>query len=257
MAKRPLPAVPPGDEDSPVINIGFSGLHSRPNSNNSENDDTLFLVQHDFEAGDKNQLSVRKGELIHVLSYDDTGEWCEGQNKNGNIGWLPHAYVVSSESLMRYDWFHGKISRNRAEYLLNSGINGSFLIRESESSPGQHSLSVRYEGRVYHYRVNSDDDNNLFVQEGIKFKTIPELVEHHGQDPGGLVTCLRYAAPKLDKPIVYRISPTADEWEIARTDIVINQKLGGGQYGEVYKAEYKKHNLIVAVKTLKVSNFQN
>ena len=38
-----------------------------------------------------------------------------------------------------------------------------------------------------------------------------------------------------------------------RTDIVMKHKLGGGQYGDVYEAIWKRHNATVAVKTLKVS----
>ena len=59
-------------------------------------------------------------------------------------------------SLDKFSWYHGQVSRSAAEYLLSSGINGSFLVRESESSPGQRSVSLRYEGRVYHYRINED-----------------------------------------------------------------------------------------------------
>ena len=59
--------------------------------------------------------------------------------------------------------YHGPISRNAAEYLLSSGINGSFLVRESESSPGQCSISLRCEGRVYHYRINDDVDGKKYV----------------------------------------------------------------------------------------------
>lgn len=44
-----------------------------------------------------------------------------------------------------------------------------------------------------------------------------------------------------------------DEWEINRTDIVMRHKLGGGQYGDVYEAVWKRYNMTVAVKTLKVS----
>lgn len=44
-----------------------------------------------------------------------------------------------------------------------------------------------------------------------------------------------------------------DEWEIVRTDIAMKQKLGGGQYGDVYEAVWKRYNVTVAVKTLKVS----
>ena len=44
-----------------------------------------------------------------------------------------------------------------------------------------------------------------------------------------------------------------DEWEIERTDIAMKHKLGGGQYGDVYEARWKRYNICVAVKTLKVS----
>ena len=45
-----------------------------------------------------------------------------------------------------------------------------------------------------------------------------------------------------------------DEWEMDRTDIVMKHKLGGGQYGDVYEAVWKRYNVTVAVKTLRVSS---
>ncbi|XP_057290035.1 tyrosine-protein kinase ABL1-like [Hydractinia symbiolongicarpus] len=244
MKNRPLPTLPP--EEGGIAPASFDI--------DSIDDSEMFFVQYDFDAGsNENQLSVSKGELIRIISYDDSKVWCEGQNKNGKIGWLPYSYVVSYTSLHKFDWYHGRISRNRAEYLLNSGINGSFLMRESESAVGQHSLSLRYDGRVYHYRVYFDDDDKVYVREEAKFNTLEELVAYHSDEPGGLVTNLRYAALKIDKPPVYGFSPTEDEWEIPRMDIFMGQKLGGGQYGEVYKAEYKKYGVTVAVKTLKES----
>ncbi|XP_047134794.1 tyrosine-protein kinase ABL1 [Hydra vulgaris] len=242
MRSRPLPLPPPdGDKSSQKESLNFSGIDQ----------DKIFFVQYDFDCGDiENQLSVSKGELVHILKYDEQKVWCEGQNKNGKTGWLPFSYVVPFTSMHKYDWYHGRISRNRAEYLLNSGINGSFLVRESESAPGQHSLSLRYDGRVYHYRVYFENDT-VYVREEAKFKTLEELVTYHSREAGGLVTNLRYPALKVDKPAVYGFSPKDDEWEIPRMDIFMGQKLGGGQYGEVYKAEYKKYGVTVAVKTLK------
>ena len=64
---------------------------------------------------------------------------------------------------------------------------------------------------------------------------------------------LLYPAPKKTKPTVFALSPEPDMWEIERTDIIMNQKLGGGQYGDVYKGVWKRANMTVAVKTLKVS----
>ena len=142
-----------------------------------------------------------------------------------------------------------------AEFLLSSGINGSFLIRESESSPGQRSISLRFEGRVYHYRINEDGQAKVYVTAECKFDSLAELVEHHSKHADGLITMLCYPAPKrlTDKNDLssFCYSSDFDEWEIDRTEIVMKHKLGSGQYGEVYIALYKKLNLQVAVKTLK------
>lgn len=102
---------------------------------------------------------------MRILGYNKTGEWAEVQNKEGDLGWVPSNYIAPVNSLDKFSWYHGPVSRNAAEYLLSSGINGSFLVRESESSPGQRSISLRYEGRVYHYRISEDSDGKvgLFV----------------------------------------------------------------------------------------------
>ena len=41
-------------------------------------------------------------------------------------------------------WFHGKISRQDAEQLLDRNDNGLFLVRESVNYQGDYSLSVWY-----------------------------------------------------------------------------------------------------------------
>lgn len=106
-------------------------------------------------------LHFVEGEQITILGYNKGGEWCEVKNKAGEIGWVPSNYIAPVNSLDKFSWYHGQISRNASEYLLSSGINGSFLVRESESSPGQRSISVRFEGRVYHYRISDDADGKV------------------------------------------------------------------------------------------------
>ncbi|XP_059494328.1 tyrosine-protein kinase ABL1-like isoform X2 [Stegostoma tigrinum] len=216
----------------------------------SENDPNLFVALYDFVASGDNTLSITKGEKLRVLGYNHNGEWCEAQTKNGQ-GWVPSNYITPVNSLEKHSWYHGPVSRNAAEYLLSSGINGSFLVRESESSPGQRSISLRYEGRVYHYRINTASDGKLYVSSESRFNTLAELVHHHSTVADGLITTLHYPAPKRNKPTIYGVSPNYDKWEIERTDITMKHKLGGGQYGEVYEGVWKKYNLTVAVKTLK------
>ncbi|XP_018790026.1 PREDICTED: tyrosine-protein kinase Abl isoform X4 [Bactrocera latifrons] len=278
---RPLPHIPAGTTMLPDADLqcqdgvslhtqshsqghnsatsGFESAHRWTSKENllapgpEEDDPQLFVALYDFQAGGENQLSLKKGEQVRILSYNKSGEWCEAHSDSGNVGWVPSNYVTPLNSLEKHSWYHGPISRNAAEYLLSSGINGSFLVRESESSPGQRSISLRYEGRVYHYRISEDPDGKVFVTAEAKFNTLAELVHHHSvQHEGhGLITPLLYPAPKQNKPTVFPLSPEPDEWEICRTDIVMKHKLGGGQYGEVYEAVWKRYGNTVAVKTLK------
>ncbi|KAF7405120.1 hypothetical protein HZH66_004026 [Vespula vulgaris] len=276
LQSRPLPhipALPEGDPPSssnvqPIsqqaniqqhTSVSTSGLLEAANRWTSkenlltqeEDDPQLFVALYDFQAGGENQLSLKKGEQVRILSYNKSGEWCEAHSSAGQVGWVPSNYVTPVNSLEKHSWYHGRISRNAAEYLLSSGINGSFLVRESESSPGQRSISLRYEGRVYHYRINEDSEGKMFVTTESKFNTLAELVHHHSMLADGLITQLLYPAPKHNKPTVFPLSPEPDEWEINRTDIVMRHKLGGGQYGDVYEAVWKRYNMTVAVKTLK------
>nr|4CSV_A Chain A, SRC-ABL TYROSINE KINASE ANCESTOR [synthetic construct]4UEU_A Chain A, TYROSINE KINASE AS - A COMMON ANCESTOR OF SRC AND ABL [synthetic construct] len=42
-----------------------------------------------------------------------------------------------------------------------------------------------------------------------------------------------------------------DKWEIPRSEITLERKLGSGQFGEVYEGKWRNYNIEVAVKTLK------
>ena len=51
-------------------------------------------------------------------------------------------------------WFHGNLSGRDAEKLiLERGRNGSFLVRESQSKPGDYVLSVRNDDKVTHVMI--------------------------------------------------------------------------------------------------------
>ncbi|CAH0577698.1 unnamed protein product [Chrysodeixis includens] len=257
LQSRPLPHIPdlPDGEPAPGTPQPLDTANrwtSKENllAHHEEDDPQLFVALYDFQAGGENQLSLKKGEQVRIKSYNKSGEWCEAHTLAGGVGWVPSNYVTPVNSLEKHSWYHGPISRNAAEYLLSSGINGSFLVRESESSPGQRSISLRYEGRVYHYRINEDSDGKVYVTSESKFGTLAELVHHHSVVGDGLITQLLYPAPKRNKPSVFPLAPP-DHWEIDRTDIVMKHKLGGGQYGDVYEAAWKRGNITVAVKTLK------
>jgi c-src tyrosine kinase len=74
-------------------------------------------------------------------------------------------------------WFHGKISREKAEELLRPREDGLFLVRESTNFPGDYTLCVCWQGRVEHYRVIYKDINQLTIDEEEYFDNLAQLVE--------------------------------------------------------------------------------
>ena len=60
------------------------------------------------------------------------------------MGTIRGVIVVPAAYIFFYRWFHGRITRAKAEDLLSKQPHdGAFLIRESESTPGDFSLSVK------------------------------------------------------------------------------------------------------------------
>lgn len=79
-------------------------------------------------------------------------------------------------SLNHSRWFHGKIDRQKSEKLLQSGKDGTFLLRESVHFPGDYTLSVIFSGKVEHYRIIYSK-NKLTIDEEASFDNLVQLVE--------------------------------------------------------------------------------
>ena len=231
---------------------------SRENLIDPQSDDSnvqLFLVIHDFTTQGEGQITVHQGDMVMVREFSDEGDCVECSNSRGEVGWLPASYIVQCDSLEKFSWYHGNITRAAAEVALSSGINGSFLIRDSESKPGQYFISLQFNRHTYHYYILQDPVTKTYYvkkKQDIKFPTLKELVHYHSQQADGLVCTLHYPAPNPKKPTIFGLSQ-ADEWKINRSNIEMGQKLEEGQYGEVYKGTYLKTGMWVAVKTFRVS----
>ncbi|XP_031622968.1 tyrosine-protein phosphatase corkscrew isoform X2 [Contarinia nasturtii] len=103
---------------------------------------------------------------------------------------VPNSQIILSAAIARlratlfcYPWFHGNLSGKEAEKLiLERGKNGSFLVRESQSKPGDFVLSVRTDDKVTHVMIRWQD-NKYDVGGGEKFPTLCELIEHYKRNP--------------------------------------------------------------------------
>ncbi|XP_006816331.1 growth factor receptor-bound protein 2-like [Saccoglossus kowalevskii] len=132
------------------------------------------LAKFDFTASADDELSFKRGDILKVLNIDYDANWYKAE-LDGREGFIPKNYIT----MRPHDWFHGKISRAKAEELLQlQPHDGAFLIRESESAPGDFSLSVKFKDEVQHFKVLRDGAGKYFLWV-VKFNSLNELVEYH------------------------------------------------------------------------------
>uniref|UniRef100_A0A8C9PS55 Tyrosine-protein kinase n=1 Tax=Spermophilus dauricus TaxID=99837 RepID=A0A8C9PS55_SPEDA len=215
-------------------------------------EDTVVVALYDYEAIHREDLSFQKGDQMVVL--EEAGEWWRARSlATKKEGYIPSNYVARVNSLETEEWFFKGISRKDAErHLLAPGnVLGSFMIRDSETTKGSYSLSVRdYEPHqgdtVKHYKIRTLDNGGFYISPRSTFSNLQDLVAHYKKGKDGLCQKLSVpcVSPKPQKPW------EKDAWEIPRESLELEKKLGAGQFGEVWMATYNKHTK-VAVKTMK------
>ncbi|XP_043918722.1 tyrosine-protein kinase Blk [Protopterus annectens] len=243
MPSCPTTAPPPIPSDQRVLN---SDVPQRTEEN-------MIVALYSYTAVNENDIELKKGDKLCLLA--ESGDWWLARCPiTGVEGYVPRNFVAKMNSLDAEKWFFKNISRKDAERELLSPANkaGAFLIRESETSKGAFSLSVRDSGAsntgdiIKHYKIRMLDKGGYYISPRIAFSTLNDLVHHYSSTSDGL--CQR-----LTKPCVCSTHQTPwadDEWEIPRESLKLVKKLGAGQFGEVWMGYYK-NSTKVAVKTLK------
>lgn len=131
------------------------------------------VAKHDFSATADDELSFRRGDVLKVLNIEDDTNWFRAE-LDSREGLIPSNYI----EMKPHDWYYGRITRADAEKILSSKHKGAFLIRISESSPGDFSLSVKCIDDVQHYKVLRDPNGKFFLWV-VKFGSLNELVDYH------------------------------------------------------------------------------
>ncbi|XP_060774547.1 growth factor receptor-bound protein 2a isoform X2 [Neoarius graeffei] len=132
------------------------------------------IAKYDFNATADDELSFKRGEILKVLNEECDQNWYKAE-LYGKEGFIPKNYIEMKPHL----WFYGKMPRARAEEMLNKQRHdGAFLIRESESAPGDFSLSVKFGNDVQHFKVLRDGAGKYFLWV-VKFNSLNSLVDYH------------------------------------------------------------------------------
>ncbi|KAJ8409593.1 hypothetical protein AAFF_G00229940 [Aldrovandia affinis] len=170
----------------------------------------LHTVQalYPFNSGNDEELSFEKGEVMDVVEKPENDpEWWKCRKADGQVGLVPKNYVtvlpishnavesagpptpdcdyIEPSSTGRFagrQWYYGKVTRHQAEVALNQrGDEGDFLIRDSESSPNDFSISLKAQGKNKHFKVQLKD--SLYCIGQRKFNSMEELVDHYKKAP--------------------------------------------------------------------------
>ncbi|XP_042164439.1 cytoplasmic protein NCK1 isoform X2 [Oncorhynchus tshawytscha] len=186
-------------------------VHSVSNGNRR-----LHTVQalYPFSSGNDEELNFEKGEVMEVVEKPDNDpEWWKCRKADGQLGLVPKNYVnvlppqqdstaqnaspdpagpptpdcdyISPATVGRFagkPWYYGKVTRHQAEVALNQrGVEGDFLIRDSESSPNDFSISLKAQGKNKHFKVQLKD--GLYCIGQRKFSSLEDLVDHYKKAP--------------------------------------------------------------------------
>ncbi|KRG00742.1 tyrosine-protein kinase Fer isoform X2 [Drosophila mojavensis] len=168
------------------------------------------------------------------------GRFSKMQPRSQSLGSLSLS-LSTNRPLYEEEWFHGVLPREEVVRLLNN--DGDFLVRETiRNEESQIVLSVCWNGHK-HFIVQTTGDGH-FRFEGPPFPSIQELIMHqyHSELP---VTVKSGAI--LRRPVC------RERWELSNDDVVLLEKIGRGNFGDVYKAKLKSTKQDVAVKTCRMT----
>jgi len=178
----------------------------------AENVLDILVALYPFKAQNDTELSFNKGDRLEILDRPaNDPEWFKARNQCGQIGLVPSNYLqelaqflasdsggksapsipangnptngnTSNEEIARKSWYFGAISRGECDQLMaERGQDGDYLIRDSESTTGDFSVSLKAPGRNKHFRVHVE--NGMYCIGQRKFVSLQQLVDHYQRAP--------------------------------------------------------------------------
>ncbi|KAM9446341.1 ras GTPase-activating protein 1 isoform 2-T2 [Clarias gariepinus] len=123
----------------------------------------MFIVHNEHEDGWMWVTNVRTDE--QGLIVDDLVEEV-GREED------PHEGKI---------WYHGKINKQEAYNLLMTGQVCSFLVRPSDSTPGDYSLFFRTHENIQRFKI-CPTPNNQYMMGGRYYNSVDDIIEHYRKE---------------------------------------------------------------------------
>ncbi|GAB0088612.1 uncharacterized protein DMENIID0001_030690 [Sergentomyia squamirostris] len=121
--------------------------------------------------------ATKKSSLGGSLDHKSSGKGLLNLNLGAYASGVD--LIDATIPLERQGWYHGAISRVEAESTLRPLNEGSFLVRNSESTRQDYSLSLKSAKGFMHMRIQKNDAGQYILgQFSRPFDSIPEMIRH-------------------------------------------------------------------------------
>nr|XP_055029792.1 SH2 domain-containing adapter protein F isoform X4 [Misgurnus anguillicaudatus] len=138
-----------------------------------------FAVQ--FDGVEKSRMSPTKDMKSRPLQRHSSG--CLVNTKMSSLDHNAAAVgerIDPSMPLESQFWYHGAISRTDAESLLRLCKEASYLVRNSETSKNDYSLSLKSSQGFMHMKLSRTKDNKYVLgQNSCLFDSVPEIIHFY------------------------------------------------------------------------------
>ncbi|XP_077420409.1 SH2 domain-containing adapter protein F isoform X5 [Vanacampus margaritifer] len=138
-----------------------------------------FAVQ--FDGVEKSRMSPTKDGKTRPLQRHSSGclvniKMTSAEQPGSSVG----ERVDPSMALESQFWYHGAISRTDAECLLRLCKEASYLVRNSETSKNDYSLSLKSSQGFMHMKLSRNKENKYVLgQNSCPFDSVPDIIHFY------------------------------------------------------------------------------